>query len=74
MTADDLANYAFAYVLIGAVIWMLLVSGGLMQKAFQHSLAVSVMVSFGLILGWPMLVFVFFAGMVQGQRQRRARP
>lgn len=72
MTAD-IANYAFAYVLIGAVIWALLVSGGLMEKAFQHSRTTSVLVSLGSIFGWPILVCVFVSAMAQGYRQRRAR-
>lgn len=74
MTADELANYAFAYVLIGSVIWALLVAGGVMEKAFDHSRAISALVSIGSIFGWPVLVCVFVAGMVQGARQRRARP
>lgn len=73
MTADVLATCAFSYVLIGAVIWMLLVSAGLMDKAFRYSRMVSVMVSAGAIFAWPALVCVFVAGMAQGARQRRAR-
>lgn len=73
MTADELANYAFAYVLIGSVIWALMYAGGLMEKAFQHSHTACVLVSIGSIFGWPVLVCVFVAGMVQGARQRGAR-
>ena len=74
MPSADLANYAFAYVLIGAVIWALLAASGAMDKAFAYSRTVSALVSAGTIFAWPFLAAVFVAGIVQGVRGRRARP
>ncbi|EJN14711.1 hypothetical protein PMI42_01684 [Bradyrhizobium sp. YR681] len=73
MTSVDLVNWAFAYVLIGTVIWMLLFSAGAMDKAFRYSAVVCVLVSAGAIFAWPMLAVVFFAGMWQAMQRRRAR-
>ncbi|WP_339426865.1 hypothetical protein, partial [Pseudomonas proteolytica] len=73
MSSDDLANCVFAYVLIGALIWALVVSIGGLEKAFAHSKASALLVSAGTIFGWPVIVGVFISGMVHGARSRRAR-
>lgn len=73
MTIDNIANWAFAYVLVGAVIWALLFAGGIMDRAFAESRAGGVLASIGAIFGWPILALVFFHGMWCGARQRRVR-
>ncbi|WP_445222217.1 hypothetical protein ACKWRH_21415 [Bradyrhizobium sp. Pa8] len=71
MGADDLVNWVFAYMLIGAVIWMLMYSAGLIHKAWGTvSHAAVVFASIAAIIGWPVIVFAFFAGVWSGRRMR----
>lgn len=72
ISADDLVNWVFAWVLVGAVIWMLMYSGGLIRQALGTATrTVVVLVSIGSIIGWPVIVGVFFAGMWSGWRARQ---
>jgi hypothetical protein len=74
MSPDDLVNWAFAWLLTGAVLWALMYAGGLIEEAIGNaSRPAKVMVAIGAIVGWPIIVVVFIAGIIHGVR-RRARP
>jgi hypothetical protein len=74
MSSDDLVNYAFAYVLIGAVIWMLMFSAGLITETLQKRIAAGdaaphfalVLASVAVVVAWPLMVIVFVHGMWTG--------
>ena len=71
MGTDDLANWLFAYVLVGAVLWMLMYAGGLIDEALgKASRSAKALVSVGAIVGWPVIVVVFVKGYVDGVRGR----
>ena len=71
MSADDLVNWLFAYVLCGAVIWALMYAGGLIEDALgKASRSAKVMTCVGAVVGWPVIVVVFVKGYVDGVRGR----
>lgn len=71
MSADDLVNWTFVWVLIGAVIWALMYAGGLIEEALGNaSRPTRLMVLIGAVVGWPVLVCVFVAGYISGVRGR----
>ncbi|MCS3725467.1 hypothetical protein [Bradyrhizobium betae] len=71
MSAADLVNWGFAYVLIGAVMWALMYAGGLIEEALgKASRSSRAIVSIGAIAGWPVIVLVFVAGYINGARGR----
>lgn len=73
MTINDFANWSFAYVLVGAVIWALLFAGGVMDAAFKASRPGGLLASIGVIFGWWILGLVFVHGIWCGARRRRVR-
>lgn len=74
MTSDNLVSWAFTYVLVGAVVWMLIFSSGLMDKRFEESRSRAITASIGVVLGWWIFVGAFVLGFCHGlMRGRKVR-
>lgn len=70
MSVHDAVTVVLVYLAIGALVWVALYSAGLIQQACaENSRAAVVLVSIGVFVGWPVLAFVFGAGLLQGMRR-----
>jgi hypothetical protein len=71
ISADDLVNWGFTWLLTGSVIWALMQAGGMVRHAIGNaSRFAQVMVCLGAIVGWPIIIIVFVAGYINGMRGR----
>lgn len=74
MSAADAVSWAFVYVLIGAVIWMLMFSAGLIKEAWGRASGIGVLLaSIGAVVAWPVIVWTFAIGLINGHRERVRR-
>jgi hypothetical protein len=72
MRAHDVVTCGLVYLAVGSIVWMALYGAGLVQEAYAKrrdpKLAI-LLASIGVIVGWPMVAWVFLAGLIEGARR-----
>lgn len=72
MRAHDVVTCGLVYLAIGSIVWLALYHQGIVQEAYEKrrdpKLAI-VFASIGVVCGWPLIVMVFFAGVIEGWRR-----
>lgn len=72
MRAHDVVTCCLVYLAIGSIVWLALYHQGIVQEAYEKRrdprLAI-VFASFAVVVGWPFVAWVFFAGVIEGRRR-----
>jgi hypothetical protein len=76
MTAHNLVTAALVYLSLGSLVWVALYSAGMIQETYRKrskpKIAIT-LASIGVVCGWPVVGFVFFAGIFSGLAERARR-
>jgi len=72
MRAHDVVTCLLVYLAIGSIVWLALYHQGIIAEAYAKrrnpTLAI-VFASFAVIVGWPFVARVFFAGILKRARR-----
>lgn len=74
MSAHDAVTCILVYLAIGSIVWLAMYHQGIISEAYAKrrdpQLAI-VFASVAVIVGWPIVAWAFFAGIIEGQKARR---